>query len=80
MAISHCRYASARRQPCITYHGAAMAGLNIESENSRVQRLGGARRIKILAQKSDLSLESTQEDHIILAINATRGFYEPLRL
>ncbi len=54
-----------------------MAGLKIESENWRVQRLGGAWRIKILAQKSDLSVESTQEDHTILVISAARGFNEP---
>jgi len=68
------KYASAKR--VTVYHGspAAIAGLGIESENWRVQRLGGACRIKILAQKGDLSVESTQEDHIILVISAARGF------
>jgi hypothetical protein len=51
-----------------------------ETKNRRVQRLGRAHGIEILAEEHDLAASSTQEDYIILAVDASRRFDETLRL
>ena len=51
-----------------------------ETKNRRVQRLGRAHGIEILAEEHDLAANSTQEDDIILAVDASRRLDETLCL
>ena len=50
-----------------------------ETGNWKVHRFGCAHRIKILAQKYDLAAGGTQEDYVILSIDAPRRFDDSLR-
>src|SRR6266568_2222981 len=50
-----------------------------ETGNWKVHRFGGAHRIEILAQKYNLAVGGTQEDYVILSIDAPGRFDDPFR-